>query len=184
MLQHMGTLAKTYLLGIFNDILVYSDIPEPLKKSVVTLIPKPGKDLADGDSHRPITLMSCITKTLERMIKFRLEYWLLKNNLLPDNQYGYKPGSGTTEATTHLVTDIQNSLTDNQCTAVVFIDIKNAYNNIDLKILSEKLQVINIPGRIIQVDGATDFGLYSSISIVIILGRDTDISCLQFVIFG
>ena len=57
--------------------------------------------------------MSCLTKTFERLIKLRLD-WLLKNNLLPQNQYGFRPGRGTTDTMVHLVTDVQIALTENK----------------------------------------------------------------------
>ena len=150
MLRNMGVLAKMFLLDIYNDMWLNSYVPKCLKQSNVILFHKFGKDPLLCESYRPISLMSCITKTFERLIKLRLEYWLLNKNILPHNQYGFKPGFGTTDAMVHLVTDIQTALTKNECTGALFVDIKNAYENVNLSILSHKLIYLKIPWHIVK----------------------------------
>ena len=44
-------------------------------------IPKPGKAACVADSYRTISFFPCLTKTYERMIKFRLESWLYKKSI-------------------------------------------------------------------------------------------------------
>ena len=65
---------------------------DTFKKIIVVPILKSGKDPNRADSYRPISLLSCVLKTLERMIKCRLEWWLHNQKLLPNNQYGFKKG--------------------------------------------------------------------------------------------
>lgn len=100
---------------------------------------KPGKDPNRADSYRPISLLSCVFKTLERMIKGRLEWWLQKQKFLPNNQFGFKKGFGTIDALSSLVVDIQNNFSRNNYLAALFLDIQSAYDSIDPYILEGKL---------------------------------------------
>ena len=59
-------------LEIFNDIWKTGNIPKSWKEATVIPILKPDKDHTDPTNYRPISLTSCIYKTMERMINDRL----------------------------------------------------------------------------------------------------------------
>ena len=65
------------------------NFPECWSEAIVIPIPKPGKDHSDPNNYRPISLTSCICKTLERMINDRLVWYLEDNNILADIQCGF-----------------------------------------------------------------------------------------------
>ena len=65
-------------LDIFNDIWASGEIPECCKEATVIPIPKPGKDLKNPSNYRPISLMSCLCKTMQKMINTRLVWFLEK----------------------------------------------------------------------------------------------------------
>ena len=69
------------ILDIFSDIWVSGEIPVCWKEATVIPIPKPGR------LQKPISLMSCLSKTMERMINTRLVWLLEKNNILTKYQY-------------------------------------------------------------------------------------------------
>lgn len=148
MLRNMGPQAKAFLLNIFNLILSKGIIPKHFNDSVIILLLKPGKNPDSIDSYRPITLLSCIFKTFERLLKLRLEIWLKNSSSLPATQYGYKSGYGTIDATTHLTSDIQIGFSNNQTTGTLFVDIQSAYDNINLDILYDKLTALHLPTEI------------------------------------
>ena len=89
MLLNLSKLKKNHLLSILNDAWEQNvEIPD-FKNVIVHPILKSCKDPNDADSYRPISLLSSIYKTLERMIKFRLEHWLENKKLIPDSQFGF-----------------------------------------------------------------------------------------------
>ena len=71
------------MLEIFNEIYLNGDKIKDFEKVIVVPIQKPGKDPNLGISYGPISLLSCILKTLKRLIKLHLEFWLHNQNLLP-----------------------------------------------------------------------------------------------------
>ena len=83
--------------------------------------------------------MSCLTKTFERMIKTRLEWYFEYRSLLPSTQFGFRRGIGTIDALSQLVTDVQCTLSHNNYLACLFVDIKGAYDSVDLNLLETKL---------------------------------------------
>ena len=58
--------------------------------AIIIPIPKPGKDITDLNNYRPIALISCICKTMERMINRCLVCFLEKNNILTNIHCGFR----------------------------------------------------------------------------------------------
>ena len=66
------------VLDIFNNIWATGETPACWKEATVIPIPKPGKDAKNPSNYRPISLTSCLCKTMERMINKRLVWFLGK----------------------------------------------------------------------------------------------------------
>ena len=60
-------------------------------------IPKPGEDATNPTNYRPISLTSCLCKTLQRIINARLVRFLEKNKLISKCQSGFRRGRSTTD---------------------------------------------------------------------------------------
>lgn len=139
MIFYLPNSAKYFLLNIYNDIWITGSSVDILKQVLVIPIYKPGKDPNVADSYRPISLLSCLLKTFERMIKNRLEWWIHNNNLSEMTQFGYRKGYGTIDAVSTLVVDIQTCFSRNNYLSALFLDIKGAYDSVNLHLLEEKL---------------------------------------------
>lgn len=74
--------------------------PQPIfffqSKSTVVCIPIPGKPLSGSTSYRPISLLSCLIKVVQKIILARLEDFADSNHILPNCQRGFcrKDGCG------------------------------------------------------------------------------------------
>lgn len=101
------------------------------------------------NSFRPIALLSCIRKVLEIIISDKLHHHLQHNNLWPENQYGFKKGGSTLHNLAILVTDIHIAFLKNECIEAIFLDIKRAYDNVDINILMPILQELKIPIKLL-----------------------------------
>ncbi|KAK9719806.1 Reverse transcriptase (RNA-dependent DNA polymerase) [Popillia japonica] len=140
--------AKKILLSIFNKIFLEEEEVQELKAGIIIPITKPGKHVKSPSDLRPITMLSCTLKTLERLIKFRLDWWTEKYNSISEQQFGFRQGRSTYDALTHLVTDIETTFTKNNYLIAVFIDVQKAYNKVDLQTLRLKLESIKVPPNI------------------------------------
>src|SRR6185295_1285813 len=78
------------LLPLFNAVLSGSSPPPSWSQTLVSLIPKPNRDLSSISNWRPITLSNCDVKIYSRMLTSRLA--LVIPDLVAPNQAGFIKG--------------------------------------------------------------------------------------------
>jgi len=88
---------KVRSTGIFPDWLKYSEVQPLFKKGEKTEI----------SNYRPISLLPSFSKIIEKIIYKRLNCYLLRNNILANEQFGFREKSTTDMATHALLNDIQ-----------------------------------------------------------------------------
>lgn len=139
MIKNLPLSAKSHLLELFNSWWREGNYLPENKTAILILFLKAGKDSTLPSSYRPISLFPCITKVFERLIKSRLQWYLEHFDLLPSAQYGFRKGYGTIDAVTHLVTDIYTCFSKNRYLPCLFVDIKGAYDCVNLDLLYRKM---------------------------------------------
>ncbi len=77
------------LTHIFNLSFTTGIIPEDLKIALITPIFK-GNNENRFENYRPISILSCFAKLLERLMGERLTRFINKNNILSKHQYGFR----------------------------------------------------------------------------------------------
>ena len=86
-----------------------------LKISKVTPIYKAGGN-SDISNYRPISILPCFSKSLERLMYNRLYKYLKENNILYEKQFGFQSGYSTNDAIVQLVDKICHSFEKEQFT--------------------------------------------------------------------
>ncbi|XP_060530331.1 uncharacterized protein LOC132704382 [Cylas formicarius] len=144
-LSHLPVEGAVFLIKFFNKILRReTTIPETWKTQMVIAIPKPGRDPSALSSYKPINLASCISKTFEIMIKNRLEWFVENQGLIDVRQTGFRKGKGTFDNLAVISSEVLCRLALNQIAAMVTLDISNAYDNINVDLLTSVLVKIGI----------------------------------------
>jgi hypothetical protein len=110
-----------------------------------------GKNPASADSYRPISLIGCDRKLMEKMLCIRLDIWAERNNVLFPTQYGFRKGKGTRDCLALLTTDINNSFEMKEQIVSAFLDISVAYDNVIIDILCEVMVELELPIHIIRL---------------------------------
>ncbi|CAF5086719.1 unnamed protein product, partial [Rotaria magnacalcarata] len=150
-LKSSSELLIQHLTKLFNQILKQGYIPTKWKTANVILIMKPKKDKQHPSSYRPISLLSCLGKLLEKIIKQRLMLELERRNILPEHQTGFRPGKSTIYNILRLERYAQNQL---RCarrhSAVILFDIKAAFDSVWHDGLISKLNDLRLPKYIIN----------------------------------
>ena len=68
MLKAVPEIALAYILKVFNLVWDQCYFHDKWRIATIIPIPKPGKDHSNPSNYRPISLTSCLCKTLEKMI--------------------------------------------------------------------------------------------------------------------
>lgn len=97
MLKMLPTHVKERILKLYNNIFE-NFIPQQFKNSVLIPVLKPGNNRANVKSYRPISLNSCLSKLLDKIMANRLWWFVTSNKLLNNRQFGFKKGSSTIDA--------------------------------------------------------------------------------------
>ena len=97
MIKHLPQLGLEKLLQLFNATWKCRKIPSTWQHALILPFAKPNKDATTPENYRPISLTSCLCKLMEKMVTCRLTCHLEKNNLLNENQTGFRKGRGTIE---------------------------------------------------------------------------------------
>ena len=131
------------MLKIFNDSLLLGIFPQSMKIAKVTPFYKSGKKNL-MTNYRPISVLSCFSKILERIMYNRLYSYLNDNNLFFQKQFGFREGHSTNHALIELINSINDSFNQNKYTLGVFIDLSKAFDTVDHNILLKKLSLYGI----------------------------------------
>ncbi|GAB0086587.1 hypothetical protein DMENIID0001_006810 [Sergentomyia squamirostris] len=98
----------------------------------------------------PIALSNCDLKIFERLVNFRLMWYLEKENLLNNNQIGFRRGRSTTNSLTTFSGDILESFEKRSHTTAVFFDMQGAYDRTWAEVIINQLVEWGFHGHILD----------------------------------
>jgi ribonuclease HI len=102
------------------------------KSSLVVAIPKPNKkDYSLPRSHRPIQLIECLGKLVEKVVTKRLIFDIGKYNLMPFNQFGGRSNASCLDAALSLTHDIHEGRHRGLVSSFLAIDIKGFFDHVN-----------------------------------------------------
>ena len=137
------------LTTLWNKCMETSQIPPSLKEAIIPPIHKGGSK-ADPANYRPVALTSHLIKIYEKAIRNRLTKHLDQQELLNQNQHGFRPGrSCLTQLLAHF-DNIVSLLEDGQNVDVIYLDFSKAFDKVDHNILLTKLSSIRINGKTLR----------------------------------
>jgi len=133
---------KKRILYLFDQSWTEGKLPKQWKTTIVILIAKPG-----GKGHHPISLLSTLSKTTERMILARLQWKTPKMK----NIFGFVKDRSTLDAIIHLATKIKDRKRPQRSKSVfvAFMDLDKAFERADHLSMLDSLISLSISGRII-----------------------------------
>lgn len=131
---------------LINQSLNQAKVPKSWKISTVIPIPKTIKPTTP-EELRPINMLPPYEAIMERVIKNQLINHINKNNILVDQQSGFRELHSCETALNLMLDNWKSEINDNKVVVSVFLDFKRAFETIDRKILLKKLNKYGVQGR-------------------------------------
>ena len=149
MLQTFAEEVAPSVASLFNLSIKTGKIPVDWKLSNIVPIPKDSSKHEVG-SYRPISLLPIISKILEKHLHHLIQDFVSSNNVLSENQFGFRSGRSTITPLLLAIHQWHRSLEDKHRVACVFFDIRKAFDSVPHVALLNKLHKLQIPSVIFR----------------------------------
>ena len=117
------------------------------------VLKKPGKsDYSSPGAYRPIALLDTLGKVLEAIVARRISNIAERYCLLPDSQYGARPGRSTETALLNLIEQVRAAWErDNKCVvSLLSMDVAKAFDRVSHPRLLYNLRKNSIPETLVN----------------------------------
>ena len=140
LLKEAADIVSHSLTVLFNLSMSKGIFPHEWKLARVTPIFKKGTK-SDPGNYRPISVIPVVAKIFERLVHNQLYGYLLEHNILSNCQSGFRTRHSTETALLEATDHWYYGIDKGNVNAVLFLDLKKAFDTVDHKILVSKLKL-------------------------------------------
>lgn len=149
LLKYGGEQLHTYIWQIFERIWSEERVPPDFSVSCIKTLYKNKGDRSDCDSYRGISLLSVPGKVFARVLLNRLIP--VSEKLLPETQFGFRPGRGTCEAIFSIRQLQEKSREQGRPLYLCFVDLEKAFDCVPREALWTILKKIGCPEKFVRM---------------------------------
>ena len=142
---------KDVLHSLFNKCFQYGIVPNIWSQTLLCPIVKPGKDPRIPTNCHGISLISTVSKLFSTILNARLVNFIDNNNILCEEQNGFRKARSCTEHIYIMSTIIRMKKKNNQSVFACFIDFSKAFDSVNRDLLWFRLLNYGIDGKFLQV---------------------------------
>ena len=131
LLQTVWHLIGVHVRLLYEGCLSVGHHPKPFRVAEVVMIAKPGRrDLTTARAWRPISLLSCLGKGLERLLARRLAWASIHYGVLHSQQIGALPKRSAVDLVAALIHDIEEAFAQKQVATLLTMDVQGAFDTV------------------------------------------------------
>lgn len=134
----------------FNQLLANVYFPTGWKHSLITPIPKAGKDSSIVSNWRPISSLCCISKIFERVLAARITRHIDGLDILKQ-QFGFLKHHSSVHALGHFHSAVCEGLNNGRFTTLVSLDLRAAFDTVWHEAVVFKMTKLDFPIYIIKM---------------------------------
>jgi hypothetical protein len=150
-IKNLPFTALQFLVEIFNACLRIGFFPSAWKIGKIVPIAKPGKDSSSPANFRPITLLPIVGKIFEKTILYRFLDFVEDNQILRDQQFGFRAKHSTTQQIMRIVETVSLRFNENKSTAMTLLDIEKAFDSVWHEALLHKIHSYGFPMYLVKI---------------------------------
>ena len=139
------------LCACFNEWMSNSRFLEEWKLAKIVTLNKLKAGIPSCDQTRPISLLATHSKVYEKIILNRVQEWAGSNNIIPEEQSGFRKGCLLQTRALSIYQEVKNNLAGNVPVMGLYVDYKKAYDLVWHKGLVVKLHRMQIPPEILKI---------------------------------
>lgn len=117
------------------------------------------------ENFRPISLLSCLGKVVERVLQVRRSRVIEKEHKLSDQQMEFRPKKGCLEALWWVTEVVKKRTAEGKQTVAVFLDVKKAYDTMWHEGLWYRLDELGLGGKDVEMLRELHTGMTASIRV-------------------
>ena len=140
------------LLYLYNSSIASGIFPDQWKISKITPIFKKGSR-QDKDNYRPISVLSVLSKIVERYYGIHLISYLTylnDYNLLTSSQFGSRPLHSCETMLLQLTDTLLHSMDKGELSGILLVDFRKAFDLINHELLLQKLAIYGLKDATLQ----------------------------------
>ena len=142
-LKDGAVVIKDHITFIINLSITSNSIPTDMKFARVRPLFKKNSR-SDVGNYRPVSIVSVVSKILEKAVYNQLEEYLSEKNLIYSLQSGFRGSYSTDTCLIYLTDYIRSQMAAGKYTGMVLLDLQKAFDTVDHEILCSKLQAMGI----------------------------------------
>ncbi|KAK3535465.1 hypothetical protein QTP70_016886 [Hemibagrus guttatus] len=147
MLQTISPDLVPFITTVINGSLTSGHVPTVFKKArVIPILKKPALDPSDISNYRPVSLLSFLSKILERVVCNQLSDYLMQNNLHDPNQSGFKAAHSTETALLAVTEKLHAARSAKLSSVLILLNLSAAFDTANHKTLLSTLRSLGICG--------------------------------------